>query len=90
MGTISSLGNFKSDKRVYKTGFATNQQAYEENVLPLFKSLDRLEKILQNQRYLIGDAVTEAGKFRCKPMLILRHPPLHHHCEIRCGIQGWL
>jgi len=53
-------------RRVYKTGFATNQQAYEENVFPLFKSLDRLEKILQNRRYLIGDAVTEAGKFRRK------------------------
>jgi glutathionyl-hydroquinone reductase len=62
---ISNLTN-----RVYKTGFATNQQAYEENVVPLFKSLDRLEKILQNQRYLIGDTLTEAGKFRSKLMLI--------------------
>lgn len=48
--------------RVYKTGFATNQAAYEETVYPLFKSLDRLEKILENKRYLIGDTLTEAGK----------------------------
>jgi len=45
---------------VYKTGFATTQQAYEENVYPLFKSLDRLEKILKIKRYLIGDTLTEA------------------------------
>ena len=57
--------------RVYKTGFATTQEAYEENVIPLFKSLDRLEKILQKQRYLIGDTVTEAGKFRPSVMPIL-------------------
>jgi putative glutathione S-transferase len=48
---------------VYKTGFATNQEAYEENVNPLFKSLDRLEKILKNKRYLIGETLTEAGRF---------------------------
>ena len=67
-------------RRVYKTGFATNQQAYEENVFPLFESLDRLEKILQNRRYLIGDAVTEAGKFRRKasadPLISASSPPL--------------
>jgi len=50
-----------SDVRVYKTGFATTQEAYEETVYPLFESLDRLEKILKNQRYLIGNQLTEAG-----------------------------
>jgi len=44
-----------------KTGFATNQQAYKENVYSLFKSLDRLEKILMNKRYLICDALTDPG-----------------------------
>jgi|SRR5271170_2216894 len=46
---------------VYKTGFATTQQAYEETVYPLFKSLDRLEKILKTKQYLVGDKLTEAG-----------------------------
>jgi glutathionyl-hydroquinone reductase len=46
---------------VYKTGFATTQQAYEENVFPLFKSLDRLEEILKTKQYLVGDTLTEAG-----------------------------
>jgi len=47
--------------RVYKTGFATNKKAYEETLYPLFDSLDRLEKILDGKRYLIGDTLTEAG-----------------------------
>jgi Glutathione S-transferase, C-terminal domain len=47
--------------RVYKTGFAATQEAYEENVYPLFKSLDRLEKILKTNRFLIGNQLTEAG-----------------------------
>ncbi len=45
---------------VYKSGFATTQSAYEEAVYPLFESLDWLEGILENQRYLTGDTLTEA------------------------------
>lgn len=48
---------------VYKTGFATSQAAYEENVYPVFASLDRLEKHLsqpEHQPYLFGDHITDA------------------------------
>ena len=45
---------------VYKSGFATSQEAYELNVVPLFKSLDRLEKILEGKDYLVGGKLTEA------------------------------
>ncbi|CAI4212037.1 unnamed protein product [Parascedosporium putredinis] len=46
---------------VYKTGFATTQESYEENLFPLFKSLDRLEDILgHGKKYLLGDHITEA------------------------------
>ncbi|WFD44777.1 glutathionyl-hydroquinone reductase [Malassezia psittaci] len=45
---------------VYKTGFATTMEAYLENVEPLFESLDRLEKHLQDKKYLVGDQLTEA------------------------------
>jgi putative glutathione S-transferase len=45
---------------VYKTGFATSQEAYEEAVEPLFETLDWLEHRLSNQRYLFGDRLTEA------------------------------
>lgn len=45
---------------VYKAGFATTQEAYDEAVGPLFDSLDWLEGILSTRRYLTGDAITEA------------------------------
>ena len=45
---------------VYKSGFATTQEAYEEAVVPLFETLDWLEQRLSGQRYLLGDVLTEA------------------------------
>lgn len=48
---------------VYKCGFAKTQEAYDTNVYPLFKSLDRLEAHLANpahQPYLFGGQITEA------------------------------
>ena len=45
---------------VYKAGFATSQAAYEEAVVPLFDTLDWLEKRLAHNRYLVGDTLTEA------------------------------
>jgi putative glutathione S-transferase len=45
---------------VYKAGFATTQQAYEDAVGPLFETLDWLDARLARQRYLCGERVTEA------------------------------
>ena len=45
---------------VYKSGFATSQEAYEEAVIPLFETLDWLEERLATQRYLTGRQPTEA------------------------------
>lgn len=45
---------------VYKAGFATKQDVYEEEVTKLFAMLDELEGILEDKRYLTGDQVTEA------------------------------
>ncbi|MEE3070926.1 MAG: glutathione S-transferase C-terminal domain-containing protein, partial [Pseudomonadota bacterium] len=45
---------------VYKSGFATTQEAYDEAVGPLFDSLDWIEGILSENRYLAGDTLTEA------------------------------
>jgi putative glutathione S-transferase len=45
---------------VYKSGFATTQDAYDAAVGPLFDSLDWLEDRLSRQRYLVGDKITEA------------------------------
>lgn len=45
---------------VYKSGFASSQEAYDDAVHPLFKSLDWLEDRLSSNRYLMGDRITEA------------------------------
>ena len=45
---------------VYKSGFATTQAAYDAAVIPLFETLDWIESILSENRYLMGDALTEA------------------------------
>ncbi len=45
---------------VYKAGFATTQEAYDKAVHPLFDSLDGIEGLLAEHRYLTGDRITEA------------------------------
>ncbi|UWR33364.1 glutathione S-transferase family protein [Sulfitobacter sp. W027] len=45
---------------VYKAGFATTQEAYDAAVHPLFDTLDWIEDILSQNRYLAGDKMTEA------------------------------
>lgn len=54
---------------VYRSGFATSQDAYEEAVMPLFETLDWMEDILSRQRYLTGDTPTEAD-WRALPTLL--------------------
>lgn len=45
---------------VYKAGFATSQEVYEQEVGKLFACLDQLENKLSQQRYLLGKRITEA------------------------------
>jgi putative glutathione S-transferase len=45
---------------VYRAGFATKQDAYEEAFRELFSALDEIEARLSRQRYLAGDRLTEA------------------------------
>ena len=45
---------------VYRAGFATTQQAYEQAFDALFARLDELEALLAGQRYLVGGQLTEA------------------------------
>lgn len=45
---------------VYKSGFATSQDAYDKAVHALFDALEWLEGILSENRYLAGDKITEA------------------------------
>jgi putative glutathione S-transferase len=44
---------------VYRSGFASTQQAYDEAVTELFAMLDELDARLASRRYLMGSAITE-------------------------------
>lgn len=48
------------DSSTDKSGFASKAAAYETAVTALFKSLDRLETMLEGKDYLIGGKLTEA------------------------------
>ena len=45
---------------VYRAGFATSQDAYEEAARGIFATFDQLEERLSRQRYLVGQQMTEA------------------------------
>lgn len=77
---------------VYKCGFATTQSAYDAAIGPLFDTLDWLETLLGQNRYLMGDILTEAdwrlfttlvrfdavyhGHFKCNRARIVDYPNL--------------
>jgi putative glutathione S-transferase len=77
---------------VYKAGFATRQETYEEAVTQLFATLDELEAKLSRQRYLVGERITEAdwrlfttlvrfdavyyGHFKCNLRRLVDYPAL--------------
>ncbi|WP_226782127.1 glutathione S-transferase family protein [Oceaniglobus trochenteri] len=63
---------------VYKAGFATSQKAYDAGVVPLFDSLDWLEARLGENRYLMGDRITEAD-WRLFSTLVRFDPVYHLH-----------
>ncbi|MBI1821268.1 MAG: glutathione S-transferase family protein [Nitrospirae bacterium] len=54
---------------VYRAGFAATQETYEQAVYKLFDGLNQLEKRLSNQRYLVGNQLTESD-WRLFPTLI--------------------
>jgi putative glutathione S-transferase len=69
---------------VYRCGFATTQQAYDEAFQRLFATLDHLEQRLADRRYLAGDALTEAD-WRLFTTLVRFDPVYHGHfkCNLR-------
>jgi len=69
---------------VYKSGFATTQEAYDEAIVPLFDTLDFLDERLSAQRYLTGSEITEAD-WRLFTTLVRFDPVYvgHFKCNIR-------
>jgi len=66
---INELTYMNINNGVYRTGFATTQEAYEKAFRSLFDTLDEIEQILSERRYLAGDQITEAD-WRLFPTLV--------------------
>jgi putative glutathione S-transferase len=80
---------------VYRAGFATAQEAYDEAFRALFRVLDELERRLARQRYLAGGDITEAdwrlfttlvrfdavyySHFKCNLRRIIDYPNLSNY-----------
>lgn len=89
---------------VYKAGFATTQDAYEEAVGPLFETLDWLEERLATRRFVAGEALTEAdwrlfttlirfdavyvGHFKCNIRRIADYPRLSAYLKALLEVEG--
>jgi putative glutathione S-transferase len=69
---------------VYRAGFATSQDAYEEAARGIFDTFDQLETRLSQQRYLAGNAITEAD-WRLFTTLVRFDSVYHGHfkCNLR-------
>ncbi|CAM2005379.1 glutathione S-transferase family protein [Acanthopleuribacter pedis] len=89
---------------VYRCGFATRQDAYEEAFTDLFRALDEVEEILGKNRYLTGSVLTEAdwrlfttlvrfdpvyvGHFKCNLRRIADYPNLSNYLRELYQFQG--
>jgi glutathionyl-hydroquinone reductase len=89
---------------VYRAGFSTTQGAYEDAVRPLFRTLDRLEARLADQRYLLGGEPTLSdwrlfttlvrfdsvyhGHFKCNIRRIVDYPNLSAYLRDLYGTPG--
>ena len=58
--TVNDFVYHRINNGVYKAGFATKQEVYEEEVTALFAALDQMEERLTGQDYLVGNRLTEA------------------------------
>lgn len=69
---------------VYRAGFATRQEAYEEAFRSLFATLDDIERRLARQRYVAGPRLTEAD-WRLFPTLVRFDAVYYSHfkCNLR-------
>jgi glutathionyl-hydroquinone reductase len=82
---------------VYEAGFAGSQEAYDAAVERVFDTLEWLEKRLSDQRFLLGDDLTEAdirlfttlirfdavyfGHFKCNRRPIVGYPSLWRYTK---------
>lgn len=70
---------------VYKVGFSTSQEAYDQHIPPLFDALDKIEATLGKDDYLVGNTLTEAD-VRAWTSIIRFDPVYHTH--FKCNIKS--
>ncbi|SEB42709.1 putative glutathione S-transferase [Nitratireductor aquibiodomus] len=102
--SINALVYDNINNGVYKAGFATTQDAYEEAFGALFAALDQVEERLSRQRYLAGDRLSEAdwrlfttlvrfdpvyvGHFKCNLRRIADYPHLSNYLRELYQVPG--
>lgn len=69
---------------VYKAGFATDQAVYEEEVGHVFDALEKLDGILADKKFLLGDKLTTSD-IRLFPTLIRFEHVYYGH--FKCNIK---
>ncbi|MEJ5085467.1 glutathione S-transferase family protein [Brucella pseudogrignonensis] len=106
-GEIDALNEFvypNINNGVYRAGFATSQEAYEEAFGQVFATLDTLEEKLSKSRYLAGSSLTEAdwrlfttllrfdpvyvGHFKCNLRRIADYPNLWNYTKELYQVPG--
>lgn len=89
---------------VYRCGFAQTQSAYEDACRQLFTTLDEIEQVLSNNRYLCGECLTLAdirlfttlirfdvayyGLFKCSLQRIADYENLSRYMKELCQLKG--
>ncbi|XP_033740538.1 glutathionyl-hydroquinone reductase YqjG-like [Pecten maximus] len=95
--------NIMINNGVYRSGFATSQEAYDAAVREVFEGLDKVQHILSKTRYLTGSNLTEAdirlfttlirfdlvyvGHFKCNKRII-DYPNMWGYLRELCQIPG--
>ncbi|QIQ77298.1 glutathione S-transferase family protein [Halogeometricum borinquense] len=89
---------------VYRAGFADSQDAYDEAITELFDALDHWESVLEDQRFVVGDVLTEAdiamfvtlirfdhvyhSHFKCNKKAIHEYPNLWNYTKELAQLPG--
>jgi len=70
---------------VYRAGFADSQAAYDRAVEELFDALDHWDTVLEDQRYLAGDRLTEADICMFTTLVRFDHV---YHTHFKCNVRA--
>ncbi|OEE62792.1 glutathione-dependent reductase [Enterovibrio norvegicus FF-33] len=106
-GTIDEWNDYiypHINNGVYRSGFATTQEAYEDAFDHLFAALDKVDAHLASHRYLAGDHITEAdwrlfttlvrfdpvyvSHFKCNRQQIAQYPNLFGYMKELYQVEG--